>query len=160
MTQPQPSSLPHYRTRAVEVGCQLALKEAALHVDKLNDALGRRIDILSAVKMGSLVAAFFGGMFINWIIACAAIGQDKPDADWPALTRSVIYADNVSAQCGKYALMPLACAEINFRDRTCTVYTSVKWEWVLVHEFKHCDGYDHEGETSLRDAWRKYKEAK
>ena len=40
--------------------------------------------------------------------------------------------------------MPLACARINFERRTCDIYTaSDASPDTLIHERRHCQGYDH-----------------
>ena len=156
MSQPQPKSLTHYRTLSVELGCAAALKEASKDVDHLSDQLGRRLDLLSVLRVSQIAGGFVLGVLVCWAMACAAIGGEA-EKDWPALKTSIIYSGDVSKECGKYALMPLACAEIDFEKKTCVIYTSVNWAWVLIHEQEHCAGKDHENETSLRDAWNKYK---
>ena len=103
------------------------------------------------------------------LTGCTTINMHTPPpADWPALTvheRTVSTAGMI-AKC--YPAMPLAhklivslpiaCAWIRFDEGTCTIYLT---DWTptsaLEHEYEHCAGRDHEGESNLRDAWTRYR---
>lgn len=94
-----------------------------------------------------------------------------PPADWPKLTvqQEVVSPHDLMSVCQRGARdsMGGGCALVDFAARTCRVYlvlfsprddvpmTNLEiWE----HEVKgHCRGFDHKGESALRDAWARYK---
>lgn len=167
MSQPQPASLPYWRTRAVEVGAFRALKEASEHIDDLTDQLGRRHDLRSAIRFGVFAAGFASGLAIVVAVSCTVIGHKKVDG-WPTLT---VYEHHVPHhvmrdKCVQYApfgMSPEACAEFNLEERRCDLYFSADFPppaFFVKHERMHCDGYDHEGETHMRDFLRNYEVTK
>src|SRR4051794_1366811 len=104
MSQPQPSSLPYWRTRAVETSFPHALKEAAEEIDNLKDLLGRRIDLWSALRFGGLIVAYLLGVLTCVLASCTAIGHQKVDG-WPKLEvreHHVPHAE-MRDRCAKYA---------------------------------------------------------
>lgn len=106
------------------------------------------------------------------LAGCTVMDQHSaPPSDWPAL---VVHEHAVSctamvAKCYQYLSLPmklmgglpLGCAEIRFDQGRCDIYTC----WmspadVLAHERLHCRGYDHIGDSTLRDAFQHYKGGK
>jgi hypothetical protein len=65
MSQQQPSSLPHWRTRQREVGADRALREAASELDRLVDEIGRKTDAHLTVMLGSLLWGLVLGFLIG-----------------------------------------------------------------------------------------------
>jgi hypothetical protein len=87
---------------------------------------------------------------------CASIGPEGVDG-WPALKVIEHQVTDIRAHCGAYALIPIACAEFHFAKNECHIYTKPDAPaWVLEHERAHCAGFDHPGETTMRDAWAGY----
>ena len=85
-------------------------------------------------------------------------------ADWPKLEQLVERLPDADTQraCSRYmsAGPPRrACAVVNFAAGTCRIVladSSTRGNYD--HERMHCMGYDHAGETTVRDAWSTYKE--
>lgn len=103
------------------------------------------------------------------LAGCSTIDQHtEPPADWPDLMpiEHRVSPGEVLTRCYRYVSWPLrllgsvpfGCAELNFTDHTCTVWypDDAAGEHVRRHELLHCAGYDHPGESTLRDAWRAY----
>ena len=62
------------------------------------------------------------------------------------------------ARCNEYvnsiAMIPVACAQFDFVNRRCYVWYNADdppSAATIEHERLHCQGYDHTGETTLRD---------
>lgn len=56
----------------------------------------------------------------------------------------------------------IACAQVDFITRTCTIYmpkTHPMYDYILFHEKSHCAGFDHYGSNVLHQAWREYKQS-
>lgn len=66
MSQPQPSSLPHWRARQTEIGADRAIREAAHEVDRLVDLLGRKQDAMVAALCVSAAWGFVVGFGLAW----------------------------------------------------------------------------------------------
>lgn len=85
----------------------------------------------------------------------------KPPKDWPDLTIRVhtVTKEQILQACNKVVPFPQACASINFYFKTCDVYVpeGAARDFFIRHELAHCNGYDHVGETALRDAWEVWK---
>jgi hypothetical protein len=58
-----------------------------------------------------------------------------------------------------FGMVPLACAEFNLALGTCDIWLSDSFapRAVLEHERLHCRGYDHVGETAMRDFLTRYR---
>ena len=91
----------------------------------------------------------------------------RPPYDWPKLTERVVYLDLLATQ--NYCRMTpqmrkrgdFGCAQVNFREGTCTIYLSKQSAEALEHERAHCAGYDHVGDAGRsREAWERWKEHK
>jgi hypothetical protein len=94
---------------------------------------------------------------------CAHIDDmTPPPADWPELRVEEHGAAGTLENCSRYTSLlawpPLGCAVIYFTEGVCRIWFMT--EWVRQHELKHCRGFDHYGETTLRDAWNAHKAAK
>lgn len=158
MSQPLPAALPALKARAAAAGYRVALEEAAETLDKLADEYGRLRDKKLSMPPLTLLAGFLLGILFCVVKGCTTIDtHTPPPRDWPVLKQSVIYTQDAPRICAKYAPLSIACAEVNFIRRTCVIYTSVDWKHVLEHERQHCEGYDHHGESTLRDLWARYK---
>lgn len=97
---------------------------------------------------------------------CTIIGHEKVDG-WPTLA---VYEHRVPHhvmrdRCVKYAPFgssPEACAEFNLVERRCDLWFSADFPppaWMVRHERMHCEGYDHEGETHMRNFLANYLNA-
>lgn len=53
--------------------------------------------------------------------------------------------------------VPMACAEINFRKKTCAIYWTRAFAGEKEHEEEHCRGGDHDG--MLKEKWENYKKS-
>jgi hypothetical protein len=102
-------------------------------------------------------------LFLLFLPACTMIGHEKVE-NWPQLT---IYEHHVPHHvmrnvCVKYApwgMSPEACAEFNLAERRCDLWFSADFPppaFMVRHERMHCEGYDHEGETNMRDFLARY----
>ena len=97
--------------------------------------------------------------------ACTTIGHEKVEG-WPKLTVIEHYVPHheMRDRCVKYTAWgasPEACAEFNLVERRCDIWFSADFPpppAFVKHERMHCDGYDHEGETNMRDFLRAYVE--
>jgi hypothetical protein len=102
--------------------------------------------------------------------ACAMIGHEPPPSDWPSLKRVVIETENAPQMidaCVRRGLKVIgygifttvgACAHADFCTMTCTkVWPKGASETTKMHEEKHCEGRDHPGETTFKNAWAAYK---
>ena len=86
------------------------------------------------------------------------VGHQKVEG-WPQLTVVEHYVPHwqMRDRCVKYApfgMSPEACAEFNLETRTCDLWFSADFpppKSFIEHERMHCDGYDHIGETNMRD---------
>jgi len=91
---------------------------------------------------------------------------DPAPADWPDLVIEVDYVPDATARiicapviAGQFIA---GCAFMNFARGACmvTINHSMRSEWIvatLAEELKHCRGQDHVGESTMRDAWARYK---
>ena len=57
----------------------------------------------------------------------------------------VVAATDLAGVCGNYPGMKLyGCAKRDYARRVCVIYTAAQpAQWLLEHERKHCDGWDH-----------------
>lgn len=100
------------------------------------------------------------------LAGCAStIDASKPPPDdWPQL--EVVYYKAspkiFDAVCRTVFLgHTFSCAEVNFEQKKCTIL--VREGQTLTsdtdrHERDHCRGLDHPGDTTMRDAWIRYKD--
>lgn len=174
MSQPQPSSYPHYQALAAKDGYASALKQAAHDVDTLLEGVGKHRDLYVAVyygcRSGMLLLGFLGGLAVAWLMACGSMFHTEPPKDWPALETRVhrVGLVELHKRCAKYMttgqkLMSLGivggCAEIDFANSRCDIWlgqgeNSPELE---EHERLHCLGHDHTEDTTLRDAWNEWR---
>ena len=95
--------------------------------------------------------------------ACTVIGHQKVEG-WPQLAVSEHYVPHwqMRDHCAKYAPFgssPEACAVFNLEARVCDLWFSADFpppRSVVEHERMHCEGYDHIGETGMRDFLARY----
>lgn len=107
-------------------------------------------------------------LFALAVSGCAVVrgSSDRP-ADFPVLRTTAHFVSTVEMRdrCAEFAppgTLVEACAAWNFIAGTCDIWIArdfVSWS-VIAHELQHCAGVDHVGETTLRDAWRNWKESK
>ena len=85
--------------------------------------------------------------------------ETPPPADWPLLAVKYyeMSIDDIATRCPNVVL-PVGCAVVNFALSECYVYTATSTPWIVEHEEKHCLGYDHYGDSTMRDAWKQWKE--
>ena len=106
-----------------------------------------RIAIVCEVTMKpSSLAAFCAPL-----MACAC--GSLPHEEWenrpshPALPTAflVVDSDGIAANCGTYPqLYVFGCAKRLFESQACLVFTRANpASWLIEHEQKHCDGWDH-----------------
>ncbi len=98
------------------------------------------------------------------LAGCSTIDQHEKVAGWPELRIVEHYVPDAElrSRCAKYVpfgLFPEACAEFYFNRGECHVWYNADFRpqpYVMEHERLHCQGYDHPGDTSLRDALARY----
>ncbi len=96
------------------------------------------------------------------LAACATIDMSqKPPSDWPMLHMEILQnvPKLVKAYCPGFGVF--GCTVSEFDGVRClvmmTTYSQRDLDIELSH--KHCMGYDHVGETTMRDAWSDYKKS-
>lgn len=101
---------------------------------------------------------------LSALSGCTVVAHDAPTPDWPALdvvVHRIPHKDmrNACMQYTHWLNSPEACATVNFKDNRCDVYLSNEFPVASheEHEYMHCKGFDHVGETTLRDAWLNYR---
>lgn len=84
--------------------------------------------------------------------ACAHLVAEEewePQASHPPLPATFVVADaaTIAQQCGDPPGIYLhGCAQRDFEKLSCTVYTRAgPPQWLIEHERRHCDGWDHPG---------------
>ena len=95
---------------------------------------------------------------------CATIDHHEPVAGWPELRIVEHYVPDAElrSRCAKYVplgLFPESCAEFYFDRGECHVWYNADFRpqpYVMEHERLHCRGYDHAGDTTLRDVLARY----
>jgi hypothetical protein len=107
-------------------------------------------------------------MLWRWILAaalaanfwgCASIDEHNRVPGWPELrvVQHYVSDEALRSRCSKYVafgMLPEACSEFDFARGECNVWFSRDYPpagFVVRHELAHCHGYDHPGETNLRD---------
>ena len=93
--------------------------------------------------------------------ACTSIGDEKV-AGWPELRVVEHYVPHAAMRerCARWGMAPIACAEFDFAALECHLWFSNEYppsRGVLLHERKHCEGYDHPDETNMADAWERWQ---
>lgn len=101
------------------------------------------------------------------LASCGIIPIDihrPPPTDFPKLVVAihVVSQQTMLGRCvTPIARAPLACAAVDFNTMTCNIWYSVDvppTKEIDEHERLHCKGYDHIGESTIRDLWQKYKQ--
>lgn len=113
-------------------------------------------------------AAFLVPLLALAAAGCASIDEHEKVAGWPELRLVEHYVadEQMRQRCAKYmpfGFLPEACAEFYFDQGECHVWYSADWPpqpYVIAHERLHCQGYDHPGETTLRDVLVRYEAAR
>lgn len=104
------------------------------------------------------------------LTGCATIVQPidysrPPPPDWPSLRviEQKIGPDELARFCPRsyaaYGSRAASCARLDLSRGVCLIYTTSERPDLLEHERAHCRGYDHAGETTMRDAWQAHKAA-
>jgi hypothetical protein len=99
------------------------------------------------------------------LAACSTIDSHEKVAGWPELKLVEHYVpdDVMRGRCAKYVsfgFLPEACAEFYFDRGECHVWYNADYrppQFVIAHERLHCQGYDHPGDTTLRDILTRYE---
>ena len=101
---------------------------------------------------------------VSLLQACTTIDKHEQVAGWPQLTVYEHYVPHhvMRDRCVKYTAFgasPEACAEFNLAERRCDLWFSADFpppKAYIEHERLHCAGYDHVGETNMRDFLGRY----
>lgn len=75
-----------------------------------------------------------------------------------AVVEEKVSFDEVQEQCRRFVgwgQWPMACAVFYFQSARCHIFYA--FDWALEHERMHCLGYDHPGDTSMREALQRFK---
>jgi hypothetical protein len=91
------------------------------------------------------------------ISACSVIGGERVEG-WPELkiVEHHVSHREMRDRCMPYmgfGMTPEGCAEFNFAQSRCDIWVSADFPppaFVLDHERQHCAGFEHAGETELR----------
>lgn len=104
-------------------------------------------------------------LLILLLSGCATVIdlQSKPPNDWPELEVRVVRATQAEAidACKlsvSFADVVRGCAIANFYIGRCYIFLVSDDPSILEHEKLHCIGYDHPGESVMRDSWQKWKD--
>ena len=95
---------------------------------------------------------------------CSTIDEHNRVEGWPELRVIEHYVsdDAMRERCSKYVsfgMLPEACSEFNFVRGECHIWYSADFRpqpYVMEHERRHCEGFDHPGGSSLREALARY----
>ena len=117
--------------------------------------LDRGNNTLPTIGRMTRYAAFLLFLFLG---ACTTIGHEKVEG-WPKLTVVEHYVPHhvMRDRCVKYApwgMSPEACAEFNLAELRCDLWFSADFpppQAFIEHERLHCAGYDHVGESNMRN---------
>jgi hypothetical protein len=98
--------------------------------------------------------------------SCTTIGG-RPVEGWPVLQTYEHYVPHAEFRdrCSRYTSFgatALACAEFNFRTRRCDIWFSKDFppqDYTIEHEREHCLGYEHAGESDLRNMLKRYNDS-
>lgn len=108
--------------------------------------------------------SFAAALSLALLAGCATtIDMSRPPpADWPKLEVKIARVTDAQARmlCPRnndIVISYNACTIPAFAYGTCNIYLVTADPDVLAHERMHCLGYDHPGESTLRDAWAAYK---
>lgn len=102
-------------------------------------------------------------LFVS-LVSCSAMSSTGIEG-WPRLEVREHYLPHAEmrTRCAKYVgfgATAYACMEVRFDLSRCDIYYSADFPpqaWVIEHERKHCAGFDHAGETTLRDALKAWR---
>lgn len=129
----------------------------------------------AAITIGSFTTVLLTALLIAALAGCAtAIGHAPPPTDWPTLKiiEHRVPTAVMRERCLQYVptwakILSLgtveACAEWHFVLNECHVWYSADYppsQFIVAHELAHCEGRDHPGETTARDAWERFKGTK
>jgi hypothetical protein len=123
------------------------------------DQSNNPLPTIGRMKRHAAVAVLFP-LFLG---ACTSVGHEKVEG-WPDLMVIEHYVPHheMRDRCVKYAapgLSPEACAEFNLVERRCDIWYSADFpppQAFIKHERLHCQGYDHEGESNMREFLARY----
>ena|SRR5260221_2320045 len=98
--------------------------------------------------------------------ACTTTGPQRVQG-WPELTIVEHYVpqQEMYRRCATYAgpgMSPLACAEFDFGESRCDIWLSAdSWlrYFVVEHERRHCQGYEHAGQRVMEERLTRYRSA-
>lgn len=84
---------------------------------------------------------------------------------WPelAIAEHHVSEQEVRERCLKYPTFgstPMACAQFNLEESRCDIWYSsgpLFRSYVLAHERRHCQGYNHAGERDLEEVLQAYR---
>ena len=107
------------------------------------------------------MSRFASALALLMLAGCTVVGHQRTEG-WPQLKVTEHYVANATMRdkCAKYVafgVSPLACAEFNLRAGTCDIWFSADFpppHTVIEHERMHCQGYDHIGGSTMRNALR------
>ena len=116
---------------------------------------------------GSIPLAVLIPLF-SVIAACTTIDSHEKVAGWPELKLVEHYVPDqvMRERCSKYmafGFLAEACSEFYFDRGECHVWYSADYrppQFVVEHERLHCRGYDHPGQTTMRDILVRYEAQK
>jgi len=99
------------------------------------------------------------------VSSCAVISSRPAAVDWPKLKIITILAPHAEMRevCGKATgpfASPQGCAVVQFKRGECIIIESADFPLSpsnREHEYEHCAGKDHVGESTFSDGWRAYK---
>ena len=121
--------------------------------------------------MRSLAAGLVSALLCSFLAlgaGCTMMDTHEKVAGWPQMriVRHDVPDREMFARCSKYTswgFLPEACSEFYFDTGECHMWFSRDYPpqpWVVKHEVEHCEGYEHAGDTSLRDILARYNAQK
>jgi hypothetical protein len=127
------------------------------------DRTNNTLPTIGRMKRHAAIAVLFPVGLLLGLGACTTVGHEKVEG-WPQLTVVEHYVPHhvMRDRCTKYTpwgMSPEACAEFNLVERRCDLWLSADFpppQAFIQHERLHCAGYDHVGETNMRDFLAQY----
>lgn len=109
------------------------------------------------MKIIGFLTGFVSWWILTSVTSCSSIDVARgAPSDWPEL-RVVVHKSGFMAKHECNGLIG-GCATVDFCSKRCDIYLQIDSAAIEAHERKHCAGYDHPGDDTMRSAWERYRD--